>query len=155
MLICLAVAGCLLPCGRAQRNNIERRVGSDCQRAASAARDYLRNRGFTEADADGYLRSPAALLDANGKSISTSRIRNRLSASRVPFFIWSTPLHAQVGVATRAEGNGCILGLTITFHSLHRMVVAVIPVNEALVLGSNGTLETAYLDAIATSLPRN
>jgi hypothetical protein len=33
------------------------------------------------------------------------------------------------------------------------MVVAIIPVNEALSLLSNGKLETEYLDAIAPSLP--
>uniref|UniRef100_Q01Y03 Uncharacterized protein n=1 Tax=Solibacter usitatus (strain Ellin6076) TaxID=234267 RepID=Q01Y03_SOLUE len=146
------LAGCC-PCGRAQRNNVERRVPSDCQRTASMAREYLRSHGFTEADVDGHLRSTQAILDANGKSVSTSRIRTRLSTPKVPFFIWSTPLKAQVGVSTRADGSGCVVGLTITFHSLHRMVAAIIPVNEALVLGSNGALETEYLDAILASLP--
>lgn len=117
------------------------------------AREYLRSRGFTEADVHGHLLSPQTILDANGRSVSTSRIRSRLSTPKVPFFIWSTPLKAEVSVSTRAAGSGCVVGLTITFHSLHRMVVAIIPVNEALVLGSNGALETEYLDAIAVSLP--
>jgi hypothetical protein len=76
-----------------------------------------------------------------------------LSTPKVPFFIWSTPLKAQVGLSTRGDGSACVVGLTITFHSLHRMVAAIIPVNEAPVLGSNGALETEYLDAILASLP--
>ena len=95
------------------------------------------------------MRSDASLVDADGKALTTGRIRAEFASSKPPFFIWSTPLHASAEISLKPELSGCILGITVAFHSQHRMVLALVPVNETLGLGSNGKLERQYAEAIA------
>jgi hypothetical protein len=123
----------------------------DCQSVEALARSYLQSRGFSTAEDCANcqrLRSSKDLLDASGRLISTQRIRRDFS-NHVPFFIWSSPLHAFVSIfANPTAQSGCNLRLDIGFNSLHRMVVGIIPVNEVMQLGSNGRLELEYLEAI-------
>jgi hypothetical protein len=92
------------------------------------------------------------LLDAQGNVVGTLRIRKELSGTKVPFFVWSSPLHARVFISTRPQQpSACELGLHILFDSLHVMVFGIIPSGERLGLTSNGKLEIGYLDAIQSS----
>jgi hypothetical protein len=141
----------ILPVCNAQLNRVERRIDCDCTQVVNAAQSYLRSRDFTQSDHDNELRSPKDLFDAQGKIITATRIRRDFASPRPPFFIWSTSLHASVHIGAKPLDAGCLLGLTVNFHSLRRMVVGIVPVNEALGLGSNGKLESEYLDAIAAA----
>jgi hypothetical protein len=94
------------------------------------------------------MESLKALLDARGTKIGSHRIRRQL-ARFDPIIVWSTPLHASVSITlTPQSPSECNLGMTINFNSLHREVFLFIPLNEALILPSNGKLEAEYLDAV-------
>jgi hypothetical protein len=144
----------------AQVSNVERAFSCPCPEAKVGAKAYLQSRGFRVDDGGIlgsvgtklWMRSDAALIDADGKVLTTSRIRTEFASPKPPFFIWSTPLHASLEVSLKPEPSGCILGITVTFHSMHRMVVALVPVNETLTLGSNGKLDKQYADSIAALL---
>lgn len=140
-----------LPCCLAQ-NYVERNFEGNCDQTEKTARAYLKTRGFTAVECPSCpwnpnsLKSPKALLDARNNMIGTLRIRREFT--EVPFWLWSSPLHARVFLRTKAKESGCRLGLWIDFYSLHTMVVGIIPAGERLGLPSNGRLEFIYLEAI-------
>jgi hypothetical protein len=146
----------------AQVSNVERAFSCLCPEAKVRARAYLQSRGFRvddggileSTDTKLWMLSDATPIDADGKVLTTGRIRTEFATPKPPFFIWSTPLHASVEVSLKPESSGCILGITVTFHSMHRMVVALVPVNETLTLGSNGKLDKQYADSIAALIRR-
>jgi|SRR6266542_1079708 len=152
-VISIAVVASVLPYCSAQKY-VERDFEGNCDQAEIAAKAYLRSRGFTEPECPSCphkpnsLKSPKELLDAQGKTVGTLRIRSDLAAVKAPFWLWSSPLHARVFLSTKSQGAGCRLGLWIDFYSLHTMVAVIIPVGERLGLPSNGRLESEYLDAI-------
>ncbi len=158
-VISLAVVACLVPCGRAQKY-VERDFASGCDQTEATAKAYLNSRGFTEPECPNCphkpnsLKSPKDLLDAQGKTVGTARIRRDLAGIKTPFWLWSSPLHARVFLSTKALDTGCRLGLWIDFYSLHTMVAVIFPAGERLGLPSNGKLESEYLDAIEAKFPR-
>ena len=155
----LIAVGIVLPGCLAQRD-VGKEIKANCDQTETTARAYLSSRGFTEPECPACLhdphslKAPKALLDAEGKKIGTLRIRREL-VDKVPFWIWSSPLHARVFISTKSEGSGCRLGLWIDFNSLHTMVVGIIPTGERLGLPSNGRLESDYLQAIQAKIEGN
>jgi hypothetical protein len=140
--------------GSAQPGYVQRELNTTCEKAQTAARTYLKTRGFTEpqcGNCPNSLKTPKDLLDSKGKGVGTIRIRRELSRVKVPFWLWSSPLHAAVFISAKPLTDGCRLAMLINFYSLHSMVVGFIPVGESLGLPSNGRLETEYLDAIAAT----
>jgi hypothetical protein len=146
----LIIAGAVLSCSHAQMR-VERDFGTSCDQAEATARAYLKTRGFTQpecATCANSLKSTKQLLDAQGNTIGTMRIRRDLAGIKAPFWVWSSPLHARVFIGAKPQGTGCRFGLTILFDSHHTMVVVIVPVGERLGLPSNGRLEREYLDAV-------
>jgi len=135
---------------------VERDFSANCVRTETAARAYLRTRGFTEpecATCKISLKAPKSLLDAQGHSVGTQRLRRDLVGMKAPFWMWSSPLHARVFISARPQESGCRLGLWMDFYSNRTMVVVIIPVGERLGLPSNGKLEREYLDAMQQTSP--
>lgn len=131
-----------------QTDAVTRKFVLGCDQVISTAKTYLQGRGFTETDSDLVVRSSRILLDAKGNRIATSRIRSQLAAPQPLFFVWSTPLHASTFMQPTPERGGCTLRLTITSHSMHPEIVGIFPGTEPLGFGSNGKLESEYLEAI-------
>ncbi len=91
--------------------------------------------------------SSSGFKDASGKAVTSSRIRRELTSTKVPFYVWSTPLHARAFLRVEPQSDGCRLGLFIDFVSLHPMVYWIFP-GERLGLQSNRVLENGYMDAL-------
>lgn len=133
---------------------VEREIQGDCAQVEARTKMYLNNRGFTEpewpacARHPNSLKSPKTLLDAQGKSVGTHRIRTELAGVKVPFWLWSSPLHARVFLSFKPDGTTCRVGLWIDFASNHTMVAGIVPAGERLGIPSNGWLESGYLEAI-------
>jgi hypothetical protein len=104
---------------------VERRFDGGCGQVEKVARAYLKTRGFTEAacaDCPRSLRSPGALLDAQGKVVGALQMRGELTDFKPPFWLWSSPLHGIIHLSARPKPSTCSFGLLILFASLHTMV---------------------------------